>query len=107
MTGKTILAMGYFLGRSDTDKITATVATIGTKVNDVVGTLDDFHVVLNDDNGVTAFYQGVEGLQQAVDIMEMQARCRLVKDKHRGLLSFLSDEVSQFDALVLTARECR
>ena len=68
----------------------------------MVGTLDDLHVVLDDQDGMATFDESVERLQQTVDIMEVQTRGRLVEDEERGFLLLLSDEVGQFDALVLT-----
>ena len=47
------------------------VTTIWTKVDNMVGTLDDLHVMLNDEDGVTTFDEGVEGLQQPLDIVEV------------------------------------
>ena len=52
-------------------------------------------------------YQGLEGFQQALYIVEMQTCGRLVEDKERGLLFLLSDKVGQFYTLVLTTRERR
>ncbi len=71
----------------------------------MVGTLDDFHVVLDDENGMAALDEGVEGLQQALDVMKMEAGGGLVEDEERGFLLLLSDEIGQLDALVFTTRE--
>ena len=49
--------------------------------------------------------QCIERGKQAVDVVEMQACGRLVEDEQSGVLTFQTDEVGQFDALVLTARE--
>ena len=73
----------------------------------MVGALDDFHVVLNNQNGVASGYQGVEGIEQSLYVVEMQTCCRFVEDKQGGLLLLLSDEIGQFDALVLATGECR
>ena len=45
----------------------------------MVGTLDDIHVMLDDDNGVSAADQGIEGFQQLLDVVEMQTGSRLVE----------------------------
>ena len=73
----------------------------------MVGTLDDIHVVLDDENGVTTLYEGIEGLKQSVDVVEVQSRGGFVEDEEGRLLTFLTDEVGQLDALVLTTRERR
>ena len=51
--------------------------------------------------------QGGEGGEQPRDVMKVEARRRLVKDKQRGILLLLSDEVGQLHALVLTTGEGR
>ena len=71
----------------------------------MVGALDDVEVVLDDHQGVTSFYQGIEGMEQTLDVVEVEARGRLVEDEERGLLFLLADEVGELHALVLTARE--
>ena len=73
----------------------------------MVGTFDDFHIVFDDEDAVAAFYQSIEGVQQALDVVEVQARCRLVEDEEGRLLFLLSDEVGQFYTLVLTTGERR
>ena len=73
----------------------------------MVGTFDDFHIVLDDEDAVAAFYQRVEGMQQALDVVEVQTRRGLVEDEEGRLLFLLSDEVGQLYTLVLTAGERR
>jgi hypothetical protein len=63
--------------------------------------------MLDDEDGVSSCYQGVEGFQQFVDVVEVKTRCRLVEDEECGLLTLLSYVVCEFHTLVLTARECR
>ena len=59
----------------------------------MVGALDDFHVMLNDEDGMAALYQGIEGAEQALDIVEVQTRRGLVEDEEGGLLSLLTNEI--------------
>ena len=63
--------------------------------------------MLDNQDAVSSCYQGIEGLQQLVDIMEVKTCCGLVEDKKRRLLFLLSDKVGQFYTLVLTTRKCR
>ena len=81
------------------------VTAVRTEVDDMVGTLDDLHVMLDDEDGVAPFDEGIEGLEQPLDVMEVQTRRRLVEDEQRGLLLLLSDEIGEFHALVLTTGE--
>ena len=53
-------AGGHLLGGATDYKMTSALTAFGTQVYDVVGTLYHVHVVLYDDYGVTAAYQGVE-----------------------------------------------
>ena len=73
----------------------------------MVGTFDDFHIVLDDEDAVAAFYQRVEGMQQALDVVEVQTRRGLVEDEEGRLLFLLSDEVGQLYTLVFTTGERR
>ena len=81
------------------------VATVGTKVDDVVGTLNDIEVMFNDQYTMSTVNKRVESVKQTLDVVEMQTRCRLVKDEECWFLLFLSDEVGKFYALVFTAGE--
>ena len=68
---------GRYLFRCSTCYHFATaIASVRSHIDDMVGTFDDFHVVLNDEDGVASCYQGVEGFHQFRYIMEMQPRCR-------------------------------
>ena len=55
-----------------------------SEVYDVVGTLDDFQIVLYDDDRMPTFDEGIEGGQQFPDVVEVQSRGRLVKDEYGG-----------------------
>ena len=49
------------------------VATIGTKVDNVVGTFDDIKVVFNHDDGMSTQDESVKSLEQFFDVVEVQA----------------------------------
>ena len=69
---------------------------------------DDVHVVLDDDDRVSALDQGVERREQFRDVVEVQPRRRLVEDEHdASLRRILRQERSQLHALALAAREGR
>ena len=48
MAGVTLRTGRYFLWCTTCHQRPAGIATFGTKVYDIVGTLDDIHIVLND-----------------------------------------------------------
>ena len=106
LCGESHLAAADFLGGAHGYYIAAAVASVGTHVDDMVGTLDDLKVVLDDDYGVSARDEGVEGLKEFLEVVEMKAGGRLVEDEHRGDYLLHTYEVCQFHALVLSARQC-
>ena len=75
------------LGCTGTDEFATRITPVGTKVDDPVRTLDQFGVVLDDDDGVSFLDQLVESLIQLADVMEMESRGRLVEDKQHILLA--------------------
>ena len=106
LCGEPHLAAADFLGGAHGYYIAAAVASVGTHVDDMVGTLDDLKVVLDDDYGVSARDEGVEGLKEFLDVVEMKAGGRLVEDEHRGDYLLQTYEVCQLHTLVLSARQC-
>ena len=46
--------------------------------------------MLHDHDGMSLVKQGIEGFQQRLDVVEMQAGGRLIKDEQRRLLLLLS-----------------
>ena len=104
---QTLGAGGNLLWCSCANHFTTTVATFRSHVDDVVGTLNNIHVMFDDEDGMATFYEGVKGLQQTINVVEMQTRGGFVEDKEGGGLTLLSNEVGELDALVFTTRECR
>ena len=73
------------IGRSTFGNHPATLfSTLGTEVDNVVGNLDDIEVVLDDDNRIALVYQLVKYFDKAADILEMEARSRLVENIERA-----------------------
>ena len=99
------LRIGLLLPECCGYDITTFVATFGTKIDDVVGTLDNVEVMLDDDNAVSPLDQRVESFEQFSDVVEMQAGGRLVEDEEGRVGLFLTQVVSQFDALVFASRQ--
>lgn len=102
-TGDTLAVAGDLLRRTFGNDSSATTSAIRAKVYHPVCTLDDVEVVLDDENGVAALYQCREGMKQTCDVVEVEARRRLIEDEERGFLLLLADEVGELDALVLTS----
>ena len=99
------LALDDFLWCAGADDVTTFLATFRTNVDDVVGTLDDIHVVLNDENRVTTLNEGVEGMQQTLNVVEMKSCGWLVEDEKCFILFLQRDVIGKLDTLILTARK--
>ena len=96
-------ALGYLLGGAADYQMASVLAAFGAQVNDVIGALDNVHVVLDYDYGVAATNQSIKRLQQFADIVEVKTGCGLIKDEYGGLGLFKTQEIGQFHALALTA----
>lgn len=96
-------ACGNFLGGTNSHEVSATVAAVWTKVDDVVGLPDDIHVMLNYQYGMTTLDKCIHGIHQACYVVEVETCGRLVEDEECWLLAFLTDEVGQLDALVFAS----
>ena len=66
-----LFALGKLLRCTFEDDGTTLRSRLGTKVDNVVGTLDDLHIVLHDDHSMTRHNQGIKGLQKAIYIVYM------------------------------------
>ena len=88
-----LLVFCDFLGCTACHELSSAVAAFRSHVDDVVGTLDDFHVMLDDEDAVSALDEGIEGCQQPLDVVEVEAGGGLVEDEEGGVLLLLSDEV--------------
>ena len=71
----------HFLGRAARHDVSASVSALRAEVDDVVGTLDDVEIVLNDHDGMSAFDECAEHVDEAADIVVVQAGGRLVEYK--------------------------
>ena len=59
------------------------IATIGAKVDDPVGGLDDVQIVLNDQHGIALVDETLQHRQQAADVLEVKASGRFVEQVDR------------------------
>jgi len=105
MARNALSTVGNFLRCAGNNEVSPFVAAVRPQINDMVGALDDIHIMFNDNYRVASLYEGIQGSHKALDVMEMQSRGRFVKDEQGGFLSLLTDEIGQFDALVFTTGE--
>ena len=61
--------------------------------------------MLDDADRMSLGDEGVESLQEGLDVVEMESRRRLVEHEDRRLLFFLPEIVGELDALVFAAGE--
>ena len=64
--------------------MSAAIATFGAEVDDPVGGLDDFEIVLDHHDGIALINQFVQYFQQLGDIVEMQPGGRFVENVERA-----------------------
>src|ERR1700686_1557809 len=79
--GEALLDVADVLWRALRDDATAAVASLGTEVDHPVRRLDHVEVVLDHDDRVAMVAQSVQHGEQQVDVVEVQARGRLVEDE--------------------------
>ena len=87
--------------------IAALLPALRTHVDEPVGGLDDVEVVLDHDDAVALVDEPVQHLEQPLDVREVQARRRLVKDVQRAPGGDLRELGRELDALRLPAGERR
>ena len=78
------------------------------EINEVIGALDDFQVVLDDNERVPLLHQPVEHAQQHRDVVEVQAGGRLVEDEQRALrpiAGFPGQMADEFEPLRFAAAQ--
>ena len=93
------------LGRARGDDLAAAVAPLGAEVDDPVGSLDDFEIVLDHHHRIALVDQFLKHFEQLLHIVEVQARGRLVEDVKRLARIDAAELVSQLDPLGLAAAE--
>lgn len=91
-------------GGAGKDEVSTAGTAFGTEIDDVVGRFYDIKIMFNHNQCVTALDQGVEGREEAVDVVEVKSRGGFVEDEECGDGTLLREVVGQFHALVLAAR---
>ena len=95
---------GHLLRGAGGHHLPAAPAALGTQVDDPVRVGDDIEVVLDDDHRVALVDQALEDRQELADVLEVQARRRLVQDVDRPARRAALELGGQLDALRLPAR---
>ena len=72
-----------FLWRALANNPATFVTAFWSQIDDPVGAFDDFWVMLNHYNGISFFYQHIQGLIKFADVVEMKTGCGLVEDEER------------------------
>ena len=81
--GRLVFAIDEFLRRAAGHHGAALGAGLGADVDDPVGGFDDVEVVFDDDDRVPVVDEAVEHDQQLPDVLEVEARRRLVEHVER------------------------
>ena len=75
---------GHLFGRAGRDDAPAAITALGAEVDDPVGGLDDVQVVLDDHDRVAGISQAMQHVEQQLDVVEVQARGRLIQYVERA-----------------------
>src|SRR5262249_7600238 len=75
---------GHGFGGPFRGPASAAVAGLGAQVHDTIRGLDHVEIVLDHDHGVAVLAQSMEHFEEHVDVVEVQARGRLVQDEERA-----------------------
>ena len=103
LAGKAAGHGGHLLrGTLGHDLATGTAA-LGAKVDDMVGTLDEIQIMLDDDDRIAHVHQLLQHLDQAVHVCNVQACGGFVQNIHRFAGAAAGKLVGQLDALRLAA----
>ena len=101
------LFLRHFLRRAGDDDPAAAYAAFRAEVDDPIGRLDDFGVVLDDQYRVARLDEIVQHLQEQLDVGEVQPGRWLVQQIKRAAGAFLHEFASELDSLRLAAGKRR
>jgi hypothetical protein len=98
---------GDLLGRAFGDHLAPAVAALRPHVDDPVGGLHHFQILLDDDHRVALVDQLVQHVKQLRDVVEVEPRGRLVEDVERAAGRAARQFLGELDALRLAAGQRR
>src|SRR5207237_10104269 len=76
-----LFALFDLLGRADANHFAAVVARFWSKIDNPISRLNDFEIVFDLNDRVSALDQALKNPQQHRDIVEMETCCRLIENK--------------------------
>jgi hypothetical protein len=76
-----LLALRHLVGAPDADHLPTGVTTLGSQVDDPICRTDHLEVVLDHDQRMPLAQELSKGLEERGDIIEVQARSRLIEKK--------------------------
>ena len=94
-----VFVLRDFFRRAGGDNLSALGAGLGADVDHMVGRFDHFHIVLDDDEGVSGLDQAVENAEEPGDVVEVESGGWLVEEKERGFGFGVGEAGGQFEAL--------
>ena len=85
MAFKVFAGIAFLVGHDDlwcaaTNQLAATITTLGTDINDPVGSFYDIKVMFDHNHRVALIDNGVQHFQELADIMEMKPGGWFIKD---------------------------
>src|SRR6266487_494043 len=106
-SGITFCKIDNRLRRTCSDNLAAPLAPFRSKIDNPVGALDHFQIVLDHDDGISGVAQFHQHLEQLLNIGEMQTGCRLVQYIKCATGRFFRKLSRKFDSLGLSAGKGR
>ena len=76
-----IFDLRNLLRRADTDNFSAVISCFRSQIDNPIGGLNHFEVVLDHDDRMTAVDEALENLQKHRDVVEMQTGGRFVENE--------------------------
>ena len=95
---------GNLLGRTHGDDLTSARSAFGPEIDHPIGSLDDFEVMLDDQQTAAVLDQPLQRGEQLGDVVEVQPGRGLVEDVQCALAGSLRQMRGQFHPLCLAAR---
>lgn len=94
-----------FFGSTLCNYSSAHISALGSKVNNMVGSLYKVKVMLDNHNRISRINQLLKNINKSVNIGNMKSRSRLIKNIHRLARRSLCELGCEFYTLCLTTRK--
>ena len=105
LSGIRLFVFRDMFGRADVNDRSASVAAVGTKVNDVVRNFYHVKIMLDNDDGVAARHKPLQDCDKFCNVVGMQSRRGLVQNIQRLAGAAFAEFGCEFHALRLAARK--